>query len=243
MQLLELATRLDPELLDQDPPPFLVGVERLGLPARPIEGEHVLTAEPFPDWMLLDQTLELADKLGVMRSIQVGLDPLFERHEPNLFEMRDMGLSERLEDEVGQRRAAPEAESLSQSSRAFGRIPGSRALDQGTEPIEIQLAGPNVHPVTGRFGLEDLRSECLTQLRDEVLQRGDRGSRWLLAPECVDEPVDRDHTAGLEQQEGENGALLQAAEKDRTRLLIHLQRSEDSELRHVTFVTRFLSPE
>ena len=33
------------------------------------------------------------------------------------------------------------------------------------------------------------------------------------------------------------------AEKDRTRLLIHLQRSEDSELRHVTFVTRFLSPE
>jgi len=51
--------------------------------------------------MLLDQTLELADKLGVMRSIQVGLDPLFERHEANLFEMRDMGLSERLEDEVG----------------------------------------------------------------------------------------------------------------------------------------------
>jgi len=192
--------------------------------------------------MLLDQTLELADELGVMRSIEIGLDPLFERHEAKLFEMRDMGLSEGLEDEVGKRRAAPEAESLSQGPRAFGRIPRSRALDQGTEPIEIQLAGPNIHPVTGRFGLEDLRSECLPQLRDEVLQRGDGGSRRLLAPERVDETVGRHDAAGLEQQEGENGALLQAAEKDRARLLIHLQRSEDSELRHVTFVTRLLPP-
>ena len=192
--------------------------------------------------MLLDQALELANELGVVRRVEVGLDPLFQRREAKLLEMSDMGLRERLEREVGERGAAPETQSLSQCSGPFGRVPASRGVDQSPEPIEVELIRLDVHPVPGRFGLEDLRSECLPKLRDEVLQRRDGGSRRLLTPERVDEPVDGHHAPGIEQQERENGALLQAAEQYGAGLLLHLQRSQDPKLRHVLFVTRFLSP-
>ena len=66
-----------------------------------------------------DERLELGDELGVAPEREVGLDPLLERDGAELLEPRDLGLGERLVEEVGERRAAPERERLAQ--RALGR--------------------------------------------------------------------------------------------------------------------------
>ena len=79
LERLERRGRVDAELLDQGAPRLLVGLERLGLPARPVQREHQLTAQPLAQRVLRDETLELAHELRVAAEREVGLDPLLER--------------------------------------------------------------------------------------------------------------------------------------------------------------------
>jgi hypothetical protein len=54
----------------------LVGLERLRLPARAIERQHQLPAQPLAQRLLGDQRLQLADQLAVAAAGQIGLDPV-----------------------------------------------------------------------------------------------------------------------------------------------------------------------
>ena len=63
VQLLQVATRLDSELVDENPAALAVRLQRLRLPPGAIEGEHVLAAQPLAHRILLDEALELADQL------------------------------------------------------------------------------------------------------------------------------------------------------------------------------------
>ena len=67
-----------------------------------------------------------------------------------------------------------------------------------------------------------------------VLQRVGGAFGRLCAPELVDEPVRRDDLVRTREQEREQGPLPRAAERERTALLDHLERSQDAEL-HVFF--------
>ena len=58
----------------------------------------------------------------------------------------------------------------------------------------------------------------------------ERGVRDVLAPEVVDEPVDRDDLAGADQQRREQDALLPARDGDPISAVPHLERAEDAEL-------------
>jgi hypothetical protein len=44
----QLRARLDADLFDERGACGPIGLERLGLPARPVEGEHSLRLQPFP---------------------------------------------------------------------------------------------------------------------------------------------------------------------------------------------------
>ena len=52
MQLLQARARVDPELLDEHAPPVLECLERLRLPARPVEREHQLLPEALAQRVL-----------------------------------------------------------------------------------------------------------------------------------------------------------------------------------------------
>jgi hypothetical protein len=65
----------------------------------------------------------------------------------------------------------------------------------------------------------------------------------MLAPDRVEEPVDGDDAISLEQEHGEDRALLLAAERERPRLSAHLERAQNPKLRHVSVVTLFLGVE
>ena len=130
LERLERRGRVDAELLDQRAPRLLVGLERLGLSARPVQREHQLTAQPLAQRVLRDETLELADELRMAAEREIGLDPLLERREAKLLEADDRGLGELLVGEVRQRRAAPERERLAELCRG-GLGPPASAIRPG----------------------------------------------------------------------------------------------------------------
>jgi len=86
----------------------VVALERLCLPARTVEREHVQAPEPLAEGLLLDERLELCDELVLAPAFEVSLDPLLEDAETLLLEAPDLALREGLVGEVGERRPSPE---------------------------------------------------------------------------------------------------------------------------------------
>ena len=130
---------------------------------------------------------------------KVGVDPLLERREAELVEVRG-GLARRLGREIGERRTAPERESLSQAVGGRGRLGAVGLLDEAPERVEIELARRDPEEVPGRARDEPV-AELATQPDQVVLERRLRRRRRIVAPDAVDEPVDRDDAVRLEQQQ------------------------------------------
>ena len=83
--------------------------------------------------MVRDERLELADERGVAAQLELGVDPLLDRREPELVEPRSLDLEARLVAEVGERRAAPELERAAQRLGALGRRLREGLLPQALE--------------------------------------------------------------------------------------------------------------
>ncbi len=112
LQLLQLVTRLQAELVHQETTPLLVGAERVRLPPGPVEREHELRARALSIGLLGDERLELGHEGRVPTEGEVGVNALLERLEPQLFEPRDRLGCERLGRKVSERRVAPKLERL-----------------------------------------------------------------------------------------------------------------------------------
>src|SRR6516164_7405208 len=89
--------------------------------------------------MLRDQRFELTSDVLVQAAREVGLDPLLERREPQIFQPRALHPRERLA-ELRQRRTAPQRE------RAFDVAGRTQAL----EPLQVELVRGNLEHVTAR---------------------------------------------------------------------------------------------
>jgi hypothetical protein len=99
--------RVDAQLLSQELPGPLVGLQRLGLAPRAIQTQQQLPVQPLLQWVLSDQRLQLGDQLGVAAEGQVGLDPGLQDGQVPLGEPGALGLGERLVGELCQRPATP----------------------------------------------------------------------------------------------------------------------------------------
>ena len=86
LELLELRAGLDPEFVDEAGAGILVHLQGLRLPARTIQRQHELPAEGLAERMVADERLERADDVAVPAELEIGLDPLLERDEPELLE-------------------------------------------------------------------------------------------------------------------------------------------------------------
>ncbi len=85
LQLLERGTWLDPELVDERTSRGLVGVQRLSLPARPVQRRHqICLRKALAKRVLGDEYVELPDQLVVAPECEVGVDPELERCEADL---------------------------------------------------------------------------------------------------------------------------------------------------------------
>ncbi len=136
MQQLEIARRIDAELLRQHGPRPLERRQGLGLSVRSVQGEHQPAPQSFAQWVGLRQALELRDHLDVAAEVEASLDLLLERLQAEFLEPRDLPGQGRLAAQVREGRTAPELECLGQHlvrHARVGAIP-ARAAQQVFEP-------------------------------------------------------------------------------------------------------------
>ena len=127
---LEIARRIDAELLRQHGPRPLERRQGLRLSVRSVQGEHQPAPESFAQWVGLRQAFELRDHLDVAAEVEASLDLLLERLEAELLEPRDLSGQGGLAAQVGEGGAAPELECLGEDlvgDPRVGAVPACRA--------------------------------------------------------------------------------------------------------------------
>ncbi len=234
LQLLEIPTRLETELPDQDAPSVLVAGERLCLPTGAIESEHQLRAEALSERLARDQRFELPDELGVPAERHFGLDPFLERRQAQLLEPGPLAPGERRGRELRERRPAPEPERLPQAVRRRLRPPfRQRRAPLGhetLEAVEVEVVGPELEYVAGRPCAQQSLRQHSAKLRHIPLNHLRRRRRNLLAPELVDQRLERERVVRVQEEQGEQRALSSSCERYRAAVLSCLKGSEDPEL-------------
>ena len=89
--------------------------------------------------MLANQTVQLGYELHPGAGLELSLDALLEHEQPALLELLRGGVRERLVEDVGERRSAP------QLQRRIEALVAHEAL----EPVEIERVGLDLQQVSG----------------------------------------------------------------------------------------------
>jgi hypothetical protein len=232
LKLLERRARLRAELFDERRTCGAVGLERVRLPARAIEREHELPAEPLAEWVLADEGLELRHEVRVAPESQVGVDAALERLEAKLGEVRRCS-AHPFAGQVGERISSPQRERLVEQLSGLVRLADARLFDESPEAVEIELTRLDAKEIAGRPSDETV-AELAPQAEDVVLQRAEGRGRRIVAPDQVDELLRCDDSVRLEQQRCDDRAALQAAERHDALAVEDLGRPQNPELHDVT---------
>ena len=86
MEPLQLGARLDPELTDEHLAGPQEGLERLGLAAGSVQGDHQLAPPPLAERLLSDHGLELGDQLTRITGSEPRIDQILGRCASKLVE-------------------------------------------------------------------------------------------------------------------------------------------------------------
>jgi hypothetical protein len=158
-----------------------------------------------------------------------------ERGEAQLLEPLGLRGAPRLLRQVGERRAAPDCEGFAQVVgrivRAAGLEGRSAALERALEAVEIELLMADDDAVPAAGGLDTVGAERAAQPVHVDLQRLQRGRGRRFAPDPVDELLGRDDASAVDEQQREQPTLLRRAESGRLAVQLHLDRTQDAELR------------
>ena len=77
VEVLHRFARIDAEFVAQLPAQPVVAVQRLGLPSRPVQGEHLSLVQLLAQRVLCDQLVQLSDRRGVVAQGQLAVDLSF----------------------------------------------------------------------------------------------------------------------------------------------------------------------
>jgi hypothetical protein len=165
LEVAQLRPGVEPERVAQRASAAAEDGERIALAAAAVEREHELRLQPLAQRVLRRERVELGDELDVLSEGEVGVEPLLQRHEPQLLEARDLGLGERLVRHVRERGAAPERERLAQRRRGglglAGGALGATAVEKLLEPLRVELARLDAEAVPGGLRQDPLLPEPL----------------------------------------------------------------------------------
>jgi hypothetical protein len=221
-------TGLEAELVDERRARVRVRLECVALSPRSVKGEDELAPAALAERLLDDECLQLGHELGVTTERELGIEPAFERVEPESLET-DGRRDHRLVGQVGERRPAPERKCIAQQSCGLARLARSGFLDEPAKAFEIELVPLDAHEVPRRARHDPL-AELAPQPQDVVLQRRERSGRRLVSPDAVDQPLGRDDLVRVEQEQREHRTPLRASERHAPLAVEHLERTEDPEL-------------
>ena len=136
-----------------------------------------------------------------------------------------------------QRRPSPELQRLGKPRRRCIRIVRGQCApafsDEELELTDVDLFRSELEHVSGRLGHEDVRVARLEQLpnsRDEAVEGDGCGGRWAFPPQTVEQPIGRDDAVRVEREQGNERALLPAAEREHAFADRHLDRPKEPDL-------------
>ena len=197
LELLQGRARLEAKVVSQSAPSLAIDLQRLGLTASAVKGEHQLAAQALAERMLSDELVELLEDVVLAPHGEVGLDSLFQRGEVEVLEARDLLLRERVVGEVDERRAAPQAKARGAFSGVVGSPAANASLPSSSRcrnRSTSRCPGSTIEHVAVAVGYEDpVARDCegLAKPRDVRLDDLRGARRLLLRPQAVDKPVAR----------------------------------------------------
>ena len=219
LQVAQFPARFHAELVHQHPPGPLVGGQRLGLPAAPVERQHQLGVEPLAPRMVAGQLGQLTDQFRVQSPGQPGVHPPFLGLHPQRVQPRYLGGDEHVGGHIHERVPAPQADGLAQELPRPRVAAGGRLAADGLAALAAQRGeAQRVHLV--RVGLEGVtriagddpppgdRAEDLPQALDVVADGHPGPGRRHTVPDDLSELVVRGDLPGAQRQGRQDYPLL-----------------------------------
>ena len=201
-------------------PELLIGPQRLGLPAEAVEGQHALAPGPLPQ--RVGRHVRFQAGQGLRRA---GRGPVPPRPDPR---GRQAGLVEpagrggrTAVGQVDQGRTPPQLEGLLAGRWRRRRPPSARA--SRPRPASARTGwrrpGPDRPPGRSRppgpgarTGASSPSGGARAQPGDEALDGRDGAGRRPVAPQLLDEHIERDGPVQIHDQQGQQPPLLGAAD-------------------------------
>src|SRR5262249_44022126 len=162
------------------------------------------------------------DDLGVAAGLDVALDGLLDRDQAQLLQPPGLGCRERLLEHAGERRSLPERERLAPALAFDELLEQQRIHPRGVDP---KLLSPALREDVRVAGAVDQAP----QLRDVLLDHLRRRGRRVLAPQAVDEPLERHGLVGAEREHRQHGLLLRAGQLDRMAVQLDVDGTKDAD--------------
>ena len=201
----------------------------------------MLPTEALVDGKLLAQHLELRDQLGMAPEHELRLDPQLDRAETELLETASLELQRERAGHVCIRVAAPERERGTESLRGLGGIglhERGRMLDRPLELDRVHVLRIGYESIAAVVADDDV-ADRRPKVRDVRLQRRARAGGRLVAPDAVDQRVDRNRLPHLRRQQREHRALFPASQPNVDAVAQDFEGSEDANV-HVRGTIRRL---
>jgi hypothetical protein len=92
--------------------------------------------------------------------------------------------------------------------------------------MQIELLGPELQRIAG-CARDEHSADRLPQVRGLPLEDRLGAAGDTLAPELVDQTRGRDDVPGLQRENGQDGALLRPAERERAPVDLHVERAQN----------------
>ena len=136
--------RVDAQRVGQRPPGLLVQGQRVG--RRPAaDSARMSCRAAFAQRMQCGELFSSADQPGPAAEGELRVDAILDGGDPQLLQARDRAGGESRVRDVGERRAAPQAEGLAQQRRTAGRVAlGSGRRDRRSKATASTSAGSAV---------------------------------------------------------------------------------------------------
>ncbi len=202
----------------------------------------MLPTEALVDGKLLAQHLQLRDQLGVASEHELRLDPQLDGAETQLLETPRLELERERAGHVCIRVAAPQRERRTESLSGLGGSGLHEPACLLDRPLELdrvdvlRLGDESIAAVVADDDVADRGPE----VRDVRLQRRARAGGRLVAPDAVDQGLDRDRLSDLRGQQCEDRALLRAAQANVDAVAQDFEGPEDANV-HVRGTIRRLA--
>ena len=239
LEPLQRGAGVEPELLPEHIARVLERLERIRLPARPVQREHQLRAKALTERVFDDEPLELENDLLLVAEVELVLNPLFADCQAELIEPGCFPAGERLVAEVRQRFATEESERLAELFRPGEPTVCRRFCSKLLEPADVdRVLGCEAQEVAGVLRFDPVGAEPLPQCGDMTVERRLRGFRGAFPPECLDAVVGGDDLAGVKHQECEQGAVLSPRRGQIDAIGFHLESAQQPVLQFVPIVSR-----